>query len=93
MDLEQQNRHYILIVIDTKLIDYHVYWEMEDICCIISIPSLYNIVVIDNFDFNTTQIDLIFRNFGIFLRTYKVILKLYILAYNCQNGSNGYVFS
>ena len=45
-------------------------------------PSLYNIVFIDNFNFNIFQIDLIFRNFDIFLRTHKVLLinsLLYIL--------------
>ena len=30
---------------------------------------LYNIVIIDNFDFNIFQIDLNFRSFGIFLCT------------------------
>ena len=32
--------------------------KTEKIFCIISIPSLYNIVVIENFDFNYFQIDL-----------------------------------
>ena len=31
--------------------------KMEKICCIISIPSLYNIVIIVYFDFNNFQID------------------------------------
>ena len=48
--------------------------KTEKIGCIISIPSIYNIVVIDNFDFNYFQIDLDFGNFGIFLRAHKAIL-------------------
>ena len=52
---------------------------MEKICCIISIPSLYNIVDIDNFDLNIFRIDLNFGNFGIFLRTHKVISIQWLL--------------
>ena len=45
--------------------------KTEKIGCIISITSIYNIVVTDNFDFNYFQIDV---DFGIFLRAHKVIL-------------------
>ena len=37
----------------SKIIDSHVNGKTEKICCIILKPSLYNIVVIYNFDFNT----------------------------------------
>ena len=65
--------------------DSHVKRETEKVCCIISLPSYYNIVIIDSFDFNIFQMDLNFGNFGIFMRTHKDIsIQLTIVHCNIE---------
>ena len=69
--------------------------KTDEIGCIILIPSLYNIVVIDNFEFTNFKIDLIFRKFGIFLRTQSNIDKILTAHLNIHlpKQLNGYTFA